>query len=154
MDKANNSKRTDKTFKGDNLFGASFDYTDLVIRLNKLKVSGIKKRSQIFTDGQNGLPLYRPFAAIHNFAKVNHNYKLSAEDLPSTITDELIIKHRRQVSQKIENFELKPLRVRTSYKTKRESAFKKSQFCALAKQNFVFPSKSSRSPKNSKNKNS
>ena len=152
MDKANYSKRTDKTFKGDNLFRASFDYTDLVIRLKKLKVSGIKKRSQIFTDGQNGLPLYRPFAAIHNFAKVNHSYKLSAKDLPSKITgEELIIKHRRQVSQKIENFELKPLRVRTSYKTKRESAFKKSQFCALAKQNFVFPSKSSRSPKNGKN---
>lgn len=126
MHKANHRKGKSKTFKGNNLYGPSFDFFDIVARLNKLKSSGVNKKSMFIRDEQNRLPLYRPFAILHRSGKPNHAYKLSAKDLPCTIPDEeVVVKNRRQFSQKIENFELRLMRVETTRGTRKETIIKR-----------------------------
>lgn len=129
MDKPNEKKGISRTLKADKFYGPSFDFSDLVARLKKLKALEVNKKSWFFNESKNQLPLYRPFRTLNSTNKTKNTFTFPTKELLSTIVDdELTVKHRRQSSQKIESFSLKPIRVKPNSGARRRSLSKRSQF--------------------------
>lgn len=102
-----------KTPKNLDLFGPSFDYSDLLFRLNTLKAAQVTSNDFFFRDNENFLPLYRPFSKPK---RASRKKNLSIDLPPDLTEDESPTKHRRQLSQNIGQFKLKPIRVHESSK--------------------------------------
>lgn len=108
-------KNVKKRPKKIDLYGPSFDFSDLLFRLSTLKATHTTNNNLYFRDNQNYLPLYRPYATKISTAR---QITLSRDFSHNYTEDESITKHRRQSSQNIEEFKLKPIKVHLNSKTK------------------------------------
>ena len=120
MDRCGDQKRLSRLFKIDKLYLPSFNFKGLEAHMRKLKALAVNKKSLFFNDSKNCLPLYRPFATFDSPNKLHQTFTLPTKEiLCNSVDDEIMVKHRRQSSEKIKNFELKPIRVREDREARR-----------------------------------